>query len=423
MATNKTNKASLTFIFITILVDVIGLGLIIPVIPDLIMNLTGAGLSEAGWYGGWLMFAFAIMQFLFSPVLGELSDRFGRRPILLLSLLGLGLDYVFHAFAPSLALLFVGRLLAGVSGASYTVAAAYIADVSTKENKAKNFGLIGAAFGLGFVLGPVLGGVAGEYLGIQAPFLIAAGLTLANFTFGLLAVPESLAKEKRRKINWVKMIPGVSIIKLRKYGLSGLILAFFLASLAGQVMYITWTFFTMEMFEWNTADVGISLAVVGFLVALVQAFFIGWSVKRFGTKQVIFIGFVLWTIGMALFAFAYSPVILYIAMVPYIVGGVAGTVLQSYMSNKVPEDEQGNLQGALTQLIAICPMIGSILFANVFYMATKPDTEFYFPGAAFLLGAIILLISTFVAWYSMRKWNKKSNPHVLDEPEPIEDKY
>ncbi|MBL4703218.1 MAG: TCR/Tet family MFS transporter [Flavobacteriales bacterium] len=415
MSEIKSNRTSLVFIFITILVDVIGLGIIIPVIPDLIMNLTGAGLSEATWYGGWLVFAFAIMQFLFSPVLGELSDRFGRRPILLMSLLGLGLDYIFHAFAPSIALLFIGRLLAGVTGASYTVATAYIADISTKENKAKNFGLIGAAFGLGFIIGPILGGIAGEYIGLRAPFLIAAGLTLANFVFGLIAVPESLPKEKRRKVNLVKMIPGVSIVKLSVYGLGGLILAFFLASLAGQVMPITWTFFTMEMYDWNQADVGISLAVVGLLVAIIQAFMIGWSVKKFGTKKVIIFGFVFWTVGMTLFAFAFTPVHLYAFMVPYIIGGVAGPTLQSYLSNKVPENEQGNLQGALTQLIAICPMIGSLVFANVFYLATKQGSEFYFPGAAFLLGAIILVAATLVAIYSMRKWKNKSNQEVLDE--------
>jgi len=423
MATSRTHKASLAFIFITILVDVIGLGIIIPVIPDLIMDLTGAGLSEATWYGGMLMFAFAVMQFIFSPILGELSDRFGRRPILLMSLLGLGLDYIFHAYAPTIGLLFIGRILAGITGASHTAATAYIADISTKENKAKNFGLIGAAFGLGFVVGPIIGGVAGEYIGVKAPFLIAAALTLANLVFGFFFVPESLSKEKRRKVNKVKMIPGVSIVKLGAYGLGGLILAFFLASLAGQVMPITWTFFTMEMYDWNKADVGISLSVVGVLVAIVQALLIGWTVKKFGTKKVILFGFVFWTVGMTLFAFAYSPVLLYAFMFPYIIGGIAGPALQSYLSNKVSESEQGSLQGALTQLIAVCPMIGSLLFANIYYFATEPGGPVYFPGAAFLAGAIILIAATIVVAYSMRKWNNKSRSDVLDEPEQVEDKF
>ena len=205
----KSKKTALLFIFVTILVDVIGIGIIIPIIPDLIMELTGEGTHMAVIYGMWLTTAFAGMQFLFSPVLGEISDQYGRRPILLLALLGLSVDYLIHAWAPSISWLFLGRFLAGVTGASFTVASAYIADVSTKENKAKNFGLIGAAFGLGFIIGPGVGGFFGE-IDIRLPFYIAAGLTFANFIFGWLFVPESLQKENRRPIEVKKMIPGVS---------------------------------------------------------------------------------------------------------------------------------------------------------------------------------------------------------------------
>ncbi|MEH6512728.1 MAG: MFS transporter, partial [Maribacter arcticus] len=247
----KSKKTALLFIFITILVDVIGIGIILPIIPDLIMELTGEGNHMAIIYGMWLTTAFAGMQFLFSPVLGEISDKFGRRPILLLALFGLSIDYMIHAWAPTIAWLFLGRFLAGITGASFTVASAYIADVSTKENKAKNFGLIGAAFGVGFIIGPGIGGFFGE-IDIRLPFYIAAGLTFANFLFGYFFVPESLAPENRRQINYIKMIPGVSLVALRNYkGLLLLISAFFLANLAGQALPSTWSYYGIERYDWN----------------------------------------------------------------------------------------------------------------------------------------------------------------------------
>jgi len=234
----QSKKTALLFIFITILVDVIGIGIILPIIPDLIMELTGEGTAQAVIYGMWLTTAFAGMQFLFSPVLGEISDKYGRRPILLIALLGLSIDYLIHAWAPTIMWLFVGRFLAGITGASFTVASAYIADISTNEEKAKNFGLIGAAFGLGFIIGPAIGGFFGD-IDIRLPFYIAAGLTFTNFVFGYFFVPESLTTENRRPIELKKMIPGVSLVSLRKYkGVLLLITAFFLANLAGQANII-----------------------------------------------------------------------------------------------------------------------------------------------------------------------------------------
>ncbi len=420
MQRSSSHTTALIFIFITILVDVVGIGLIIPVIPDLIQEITGEGLSAAGFYIGLLTFAFAIMQFFFSPVLGELSDRYGRRPVLLISLLGLGLDYIFHVYATSLAMLIAGRLLAGVTGASYTVATAYIADISTPENKAKNFGLVGAAFGLGFIIGPLIGGVAGEYWGVRAPFWIAAGLSLLNFVFGLFIIPESLTRENRRPVNLKKMIPFVSIFKLREYGLGPLLIAFFLASLAGQVLPVTWNVFTMQSYGWDQAEVGYSLAVVGFLVAIVQAVLLGKIVKKLGNKRAIMWGFILWTFGMTGFAFAYQPYLLFLAMVPYILGGIAVPTLQGYMSNKVPEKQQGNLQGSLTALISLCPVVGALLFANVYYYSTVDKEVFYFPGAPLLLGAVILVASTIVAWFALKSPGftfNAVNDDVLDEPE------
>jgi DHA1 family tetracycline resistance protein-like MFS transporter len=400
----NTHKASLTFIFITILVDVIGVGIIVPIIPALIEGLTGEGNSAAALYGGMLMLSFAAMQFIFAPVMGELSDRFGRRPILLLALFVLGIDYIFHAYAPTLGWLFVGRVLAGIPGASYTVATAYIADISTPENKAKNFGLVGAAFGVGFIIGPVIGGLVGEAWGTQAPFLVAAGLTLLNFLFGLFIVPESLPKEKRRPINFKKMIPGVSLIHLTKYkAFLGLIIAFFLANVAGQVMPSTWSFFTTEMYGFNKAEIGISLTVVGILVAIVQGGLIGVFIKKFGEIKTIMYGFILWTVGMILFAFAINEFLLYAFMAPYILGGVAGPTLQGLMSNGVPDTEQGNLQGALTSMISLTTIIGPISLTALFFFFTKPGALVYFPGISFAAGGVLLFVASIVAYYSLKK--------------------
>lgn len=398
------NKSALIFIFITILVDVIGIGIIIPVVPTLIKSLTGSNLSDAATIGGLLMISYSAMQFLFAPLIGELSDRFGRRPVLLFSLLGLGIDYIFHAFAPTLAWLFVGRFLAGITGASFTVASAYIADVSTPENKAKNFGLIGAAFGLGFILGPVIGGYCASW-SVQAPFFVAAGLTLLNFLFGLFMVPESLPIEKRRPIIFTNVIPGVALFHLSKYkSLLGLIIAFSLVSLAGQVMPSTWSFFTMENYNWGEKEVGISLAVVGFLVGIVQAGLIGVFVKKFGNKRVILLGFIFWSIGMTALCFAYNPFLLYVALIPYVLGGIAGPTLQGVMSNFVSATEQGNLQGALTQLMSLMAIIGPILYTTIFTHYTASKTENYFPGAPYILAAFFVIVSCLIAFMSLGKF-------------------
>ena len=359
----KGGRSAIIFIFVTVLVDVIGVGIIIPVIPTLIKDLTGLGLSEASAYGGGLLIAFAGMQFLFAPVLGELSDKYGRRPVLLLALLGLSIDYLIHAFAPTILWLFVGRILAGICGASFTVANAYIADISTAENKAKNFGLLGAAFGLGFIIGPSIGGIFGA-IDVRLPFFIAAGVTFLNFLFGFFFVPESLDVENRREVKLEKMMPGVSLAKIGQYaGLAALIFALFLANLAGQALPATWSFFTMEMYDWGEAEVGYSLSFVGLLVAVVQGGLIGIVVKKFGEKRVIIFGFLLLTIGMFLFSIAYQSWMLYAFLIPYALGGVAGPTLQGILSNQVSDKEQGNLQGAITSMQSLTTIIGPAIAA------------------------------------------------------------
>ena len=405
----KSKKTALLFIFITILVDVIGIGIIAPIIPEFIMQLTGEGNHMAVIYGMWLTTAFAGMQFLFSPVMGEISDRYGRKPILLLSLLGLSFDYLVHAWAPTIAWLFVGRFLAGITGASVTVATAYIADISTIEEKAKNFGLIGAAFGLGFIIGPGIGGFFGD-INIRLPFYIAAGLTFANFLFGYFVVPESLSEEKRRPIDKKKMIPGVSLVALRKYkGVLLLIFAFFMANLAGQALPSVWSYYCIELFQWSPKQIGVSLVVVGLLVAFVQGFLVGKAVEWFGKRKVVTIGFLLWTLGMFLFSQADEPWMLYAFLIPYALGGIAGPTVQGIISNQVSEKEQGILQGSITSLVSITAILGQLIFAPVFYYFIRPETTFYFPGAAYALGAIFLLIALILAITAMKRLDIAGN--------------
>jgi len=399
----KNYKASIGFIFVTILVDVIGIGIIIPIIPDLLESMLGLGYSEASKWGGWLIFTFAFMQFLFAPLLGILSDKFGRRPVLLIALFGLGIDFLIHGFAPNIYWLFVGRVLAGIGGASFTVATAYIADISTPEKKAQNFGIMGAAFGLGFIIGPLLGGVFAQW-GVRVPFFIAAGLSFANFIYGYFILPESLSDENRREIDLKRANPISSLNHLRKHGsFMGLIVAFFLAHIAAHSLQSTWTFFTMLKFEWNPAMVGYSLAIVGVLVAIVQAGLIKHAVKFFGQKKTVYIGFILWTIGMFLFAFAPTELFLLVSLVPYCFGGIAGPTVQSIVSNRVPDNEQGELQGAMTSLISVASIIGPIAMTAIFYFFTNDEAEVYFPGSPFFLGGLLFIAAFVLSFVTLKK--------------------
>ena len=403
MEHKNKSKGSFFFVFLTVLIDMMGIGIIIPVVPKLIQSLTGENLSDAALTGGLLYVSYAIVQFLFAPILGELSDRFGRKPILLIALFGLGLDYFIHAYSPTLGWLFFGRILAGMFGASHSVAFAYVADVSTKENKARNFGFMGAAFGLGFMLGPAIVGMIGESWGVKAPFFVAGSLSLLNFIFGLIFVRESLIQENRRKIDFTKMLPFVSLAHLGKYkAVLGLILAFGLAQLAGQVMPSTWSYFTMEAFGWDEWDVGISLSVVGLLVSLVQAGLTGVLVKKFGNTRVILAGFVFWTLGMIGISFAGNTFLLYAFTIPYVMGGIAGPTIQGMVSNHVPANEQGNLQGVLSSLSSVSAFTIPMVYTFIFFVYTGEKHTIYFPGAPFLLAGIILVLACLVAFFSVK---------------------
>lgn len=398
----RNGKAAIGFIFITLMIDVTGLGLIIPVLPKLIQELIHGNISDASKYGGFLTFTYAIMQFLFAPVLGGLSDRYGRRPVLLFSLFGFGLDYLFLSFAPSIGWLFFGRAVAGITGASFTTATAYIADISTPENRAQNFGMVGAAFGLGFIIGPVIGGLLGSF-GPRVPFMVAAGLSFANWIYGYFVLPESLAKENRRKFQWKRANPLGSLKQLSKYpGLTGLIAAFFLVYLASHAVQSNWSFFTIEKFQWSEKMIGISLGVVGLLVALVQGGLIRVINPALGNEKSVYIGLLLYTSGLLLFAFASSSWMMFAFLIPYCLGGISGPALQSIISGNVPPDEQGELQGALTSLISLSSIAGPPMMTGLFAYYTKPGNKVHFSGAAFLLGGILMLISAFIAYRSLR---------------------
>jgi DHA1 family tetracycline resistance protein-like MFS transporter len=402
MKKNK-NQAALGFIFITMLIDVIGWGIIIPVIPGLIEELIQGDISEAAKVGGWITFVYAITQFVFAPLIGNLSDQYGRRPIILISLLGFTLDYILLALAPSITWLFIGRIIAGITGASITTASAYIADISTIENRAKNFGMIGAAFGLGFIIGPVIGGLLGQY-GARVPFYAAAALCFLNFLYGYFILPESLPKEKRSVLNLKKANPIGSFLHLKKYPkLIGLASSMFLLYVASHAIQSNWSFFTMYKFNWDEKMVGISLGVIGLLVALVQGVLIRWVNPWLGNEKSIYVGFFLYSLGMLLFTFANQSWMMFIFLIPYCLGGIAGPALQAVISIQVPETEQGKIQGTLTSLMSASAIVGPPLMTGIFYYFTKEQTPFEFAGAPFLLASILMTISALMAYYSFRK--------------------
>jgi DHA1 family tetracycline resistance protein-like MFS transporter len=399
----KNRKAAIGFIFITLLIDVTGLGLIIPVVPKLIEDLLHTtNISKVALFGGLLTFSYAIMQFLFAPVLGNLSDKYGRRPVLLFSLLGFGLDYILLAFAPSIGWLFVGRIIAGITGASMTTASAYIADISTPETRAQNFGMIGAAFGLGFIVGPMIGGLLGE-MGPRIPFLVAAGLALLNAAYGYFVLPESLDVSNRRAFDWKRANPISSLKNLSRFpAVAGLIVSFFLIYVASHAVQSNWSYFNIEKFKWTPKMIGISLAVVGVLVSLVQGVLVRFVNPKIGNEKSVYVGLGLYTIGLVLFGLASQSWMMFVFLIPYCLGGISGPGLQAIISGSVPANEQGELQGSLTSIISITSIVGPLVMSNLFAFFTGPIAPFYFPGAPFMLAALLMLLSCFFAYKALR---------------------
>ena len=399
----NTKKAAVGFIFLTLVIDIVGLGIIIPVVPQLIKGLLHTSdLSKASLYGGWMTFLYATMQFLFAPFIGSLSDQYGRRPVLLISLLGFGLDYLFLAFAPSILWLFVGRTIAGITGASATTASAYMADISDDSNRAQNFGMIGAAFGIGFIIGPMLGGFLGE-VSPRLPFIVAACLALLNVVYGYFVLPESLPVENRRAFDWKRSNPISSLVHLKKYpAVSGLIFSLIFIYLASHAVQSNWSFANMEKFKWSPKMIGLSLGMVGLLVGLVQGVLIRYINPKIGNEKSVYFGIALYALGLILFAFASSSWMMFVFLIPYCLGGISGPALQALISVHVPKNEQGELQGSLTSIMSVTSIAGPLIMTSLFAYFTKPGNPFYFPGASFLMGALFMIISASIAYLVLK---------------------
>jgi len=387
---------SVVFIFITVLVDAVGFGVILPVLPELIMKLTGEGLSQASIYGGWLWFAYAVMQFFCAPVLGNLSDRFGRRPVILFSLLTFGIDYLIMGFAPTLFWLFVGRSIAGMAGASFTPAYAYLADVSPPHRRAQNFGLIGAAFGAGFILGPAIGGLLGA-LGTRAPFFAAAGLALINFLFGLFVLPESLPRDSRRSFDLRRANPLGTLLQIRKYpSVIGLLQVLFLWQLAHQVFPSTWAYYTMLKFSWSEQAVGVSLAFVGTIMAFSTAGMTRLLVPRLGEQRAALSGLLSGSAAFFGYAFASRGWMMYAFLVAWLFAGLVQPSIQGLMSRQVPANAQGELQGGVASLYSLTAVVGPPLMTQLFGYFSSERARIHFPGAAFLCAALLAIAGLLV---------------------------
>lgn len=395
----KSRKSiAIWFIFVTLIIDITGWGIIIPVAPKLIEELIHGDISLASKYGGYLVLMYASMQFIFASILGGLSDKFGRRPIILSSLLGFSINFLIQAIAPNIFWLFVGRIFSGITGASITTASAYIADVSSEKEKAKNFGLIGVAFGLGFIIGPVLGGFLGHY-GPRVPFYAASVLCLINFAFGYFMLPESLDKEHRRDFDWKRANPFGALLRIKKYPqILGLVTALVLIYIGGHAIQTNWPYFTMYKFGWDSKMVGISLGVSGVMAILIQGGLIRYINPRIGNERSIYYGLLVYAVGMLMFAFAGQEWMMFAILVLYGFGGIAGPALQSVISSQVPKNEQGELQGTLTSLMSLTSMIGPPIMTNIFFYFTHNDAPFKFAGAPFFLGFILIISSTVISY-------------------------
>lgn len=400
---SSKKSAAIGFIFITMLIDIIGIGIIIPVIPKLLQELNHSDISEAAKLGGWLAFAYAFTQFLFAPFMGNLSDRFGRRPVLLVSLMAFAIDYIVLALAPTVAWLFVGRIIAGVTGASISTAMAYISDVSTPENKAKNFGMVGAAFGVGFIIGPVIGGLLGQY-GSRVPFYAAAILCFVNFIYGYFVLPESLTPEKRRAFDWKAANPIGALARLKKFpNIIILVAAMFFMYFASHAVHGNWSFYTMYRYDWDERMVGISLGVIGLLVAVVQGGLVRFVNPRIGNGKSILIGFALNAIGQFLIAFAVQEWMVFLFLLPYCLGGLAGPAIQSEITNHVPANEQGQIQGTLASLNSATATFGPLVMTTIFYYFTHDTAPFKFPGAPFVLASLLMIMAWIMAYKGLKR--------------------
>lgn len=380
------------FILITLVINAMGIGLIIPVMPNLILEVRGGSLADAALWGGILSTGFAVMQFLFGPTVGNLSDRFGRRPVLLTSLFVMAVDYLVMALAGSIWLLLLVRLIGGVTAATQSTAAAFMADTTPPDKRGAQFGLVSAAFGVGFILGPVIGGLLGD-LGTRAPFYAAAALAAANFVFGCFILPETVTDETRRSFEWRRANPLGALKNISALpGLRRLLMVYFLYQLSFNVYPVIWAYFTQARFDWDTRMIGLSLAAFGISMALVQGGLIRLTLARFGELRTIVAGFIFGIVSFTLMAFVTSGAVA-LAFTPLAaLAAMAAPALQSQMSRQSPADAQGELQGILTSVNALALIVAPMLMTSVFAAATAPGADIYLPGAPFLASLVLAVV-------------------------------
>jgi MFS transporter, DHA1 family, tetracycline resistance protein len=393
-------RPAVIFIVLTVMIDAMGIGLIIPVMPDLIEEVQAANLSRAALWGGVLATAFAVMQFLLSPLVGGLSDRFGRRPVLLISLTVMALDYVVMAVAGSIWLLLLGRIVGGISAATGATASAYMADISAPQDRSANFGLIGAGFGIGFVLGPVAGGFLAEF-GTRAPFWAAAALAAGNVLFGWFVLKETVAVKLRRAMSWRRANPLGAVRHLSNLpGIRRLLLVYFLYHLAFAVYPSVWSYFGKAQFDWSPAMIGGSLALFGLAMALVQGVIIRPVLARFGERGTVLFGYVFSVATFFLIAIVTSGTAIMVLTPLAALAGVIPAALQGIMSQAVAQDSQGELQGVLTSASALAMVVAPLVMTATFAAFTAPGAAYYFPGAPFLLSMLLTLlaVSIFLRW-------------------------
>ena len=392
----QAKPGNLNFVLVCIFIDMLGIGLIVPVIPILVGEFVNGADEQARFYG-YLSSVFGLMQFIFMPMLGVISDRIGRRPVLLYSMVGMGLNFLITAWAPTLFFLFIGRIIGGMSSASMSVASAYAADISTHENRAKTFGKVGAAFGLGFICGPMLGGVLGSY-SLHLPFYVAAGLSFANFIYGYLFVPESLPLGERRKIELKRLNPFAALGKLaRRVEIRGLVIVFALSALAQMMLHSTWVLYTTLRFKWTPLDNGIALFCVGLASAVVQAGLLGVLMRKLGEVRLSLLGLLSGSITFMLYGLATEGWMMYIFILCNLLAFAAGPALQGIISKTSPPNEQGELMGSLQSLnsigIVIMPLIGTWILSRASHL--PPDD--WRVGSTFFVCAAMQAVAVFVA--------------------------
>lgn len=423
MTPTPSRKPAILFIFVTLVLDIIGIGLIIPILPELVKQFQHGNVAAASHTFGVLAALYSVMQFIFSPVLGALSDRFGRRRVILVSLLGSGLDYFIFALAPSLPWLFAARIISGITGANIVAAMAYIADVSPPEKRAGSFGIIGAAFGIGFITGPALGGVLGD-INLRLPFIVAGAITLVNWLYGCFVLPESLARENRRPFDWKRANPIGSLLALRKHPIAfGLAGSYFLHNLAHQAFPATWVLYTGYRYGWTAKQVGISLALAGVMAALVQGGLTRTLVRQFGERKLAIGGMLVMLITLTAYGFASQGWMVYVLIFIGSFAGVTGPSVQGLISRNAAANEQGSVQGALASLVSIAGVIGPLILTSLFAHFIRDDAATKIPGAAFFFSALLVFVGMLLALRSFRQHRVTSRTAETVVNETAQAKY